>query len=89
MDRVLELDAKWREGGLDRGICSTDWLPHQSLLATAHSLLEAWHFQADLHGVLCMLWPAERGQLDTLNMDFNKLNREIGTLRKVGWPAAA
>jgi hypothetical protein len=36
-----------------------------------------------------MLWPAERGQLDTLNMDFNKLNREIGTLRKVGWPADA
>lgn len=26
---------------------------------------------------------AARGQLDTLNMEFNKLNREIGALRKV------
>lgn len=26
---------------------------------------------------------AARGQLDTLNMDFNKLNKEIGALRKV------
>ena len=24
-----------------------------------------------------------RGQLDTLNMDFNKLNKDIGKLRKV------
>ncbi|KAI3434807.1 hypothetical protein D9Q98_002864 [Chlorella vulgaris] len=44
VDRVLELDAKWRE---------------------------------------------ERGQLDTLNMDFNKLNREIGTLRKAKQDATA
>ncbi|EFN57228.1 hypothetical protein CHLNCDRAFT_56101 [Chlorella variabilis] len=44
VDRVLELDAKWREA---------------------------------------------RGQLDTLNMDFNKLNKEIGALRKAKQDATA
>ncbi|PRW57840.1 serine--tRNA ligase [Chlorella sorokiniana] len=44
VDKVLELDAKWREA---------------------------------------------RGQLDTLNMEFNKLNREIGALRKAKQDASA
>ncbi len=34
-------------------------------------------------GIL-LLRCAARGNLDTLNMEFNKLNKEIGALRKVG-----
>lgn len=112
VDRVLELDAKWREGEP----CCMHALP----LSRAHTLFVSnmrGALQSDLPAhPLCLVafrgccdsqlallrfatraaLPARgsaparacprlaaRGNLDTLNMDFNKLNKEIATLRKV------
>lgn len=42
-----------------------------------------WHAGARFMLLLLLCCPAARGSLDTLNMEFNKLNKEIATLRKV------
>lgn len=112
VDRVLELDAKWREGEP----CCMHALP----LSRAHTLFVsnmrgALHSDLPAHPLCSVAFrgccnlqlallrfatraalarprqftrcarprPAARGNLDTLNMDFNKLNKEIAALRKV------
>lgn len=107
VDKVLELDAKWREGGcwlavlLIAPTClllmrsqpgssmvlvgwfagRSCWLIMHGSLALSVSAHRTWlraQVPLAVHAPL-----AARGQLDTLNMEFNKLNREIGALRKV------
>jgi len=69
VDRVLELDEKWRQGG---------WI-RRLLRCTVSFIFSVfvWMWKRS------RLFGAERGNLDTLKMDFNKLTNEIKQLRIV------
>ena len=115
VDRVLELDAQWREGelacrraGIGGGGASGEGGAAGSLSlelladergpvarqATAGarprqrcprlSLANCIALRCCLLACLPVCLAAARGKLDGLNMEFNRLNKEIATLRKVG-----
>lgn len=110
VDKVLDLDAKWREGEEARAGCcgrrrvhaaapsSGTCTPAALEWMTGRPGARGWHVQSQTtKGAVCLrrrrcprapaallhVLPAARGKLDGLNMDFNRLNKEIGTLRKV------